>query len=637
MTEHNNFIGMDGFLWFYGVVEDRQDPYMIGRVKVRCFAHHTGDKTTLPTSDLPWAQVMLPVTSAGISGVGQSPIGLVEGSHVFGFFRDGEARQEPVVMGSLPGYPAKSPLVEQGTYTQEQQNQVDRLNGFADPNGVYPKYTGAPDTSQLAVMEKYNPDFHFSINEDIIQVARFQNIGTAVVEPMQLASAFISKGGGSFFGLVADIITTAVGRVLGSDLLSSAGGALGGFTNAVKSVADGVSSIGNDMLGSALGLTPEELANATINTESFTGGIVEAKIAVPRLPSGDKLLQKGMSFAGVDDVGNFLLSVDSPETMKELFQESTASTEFINNYNNAKARVDAGLGVVEGSTSKVLDPSVLGFRNALGLLETKEEQVNRLTELNNELSNTGGAASQGKLIEVTNRTAGVVEGKGEVISLVEDGFNDTITAVKTVIGDQGVSIPQKNTTTKAGVSKLMNNFIGANKDSWSMPEPPKGDGTYPKRHVYETESGHTMMYDDNDDRRTIQQRHASGSQYLIFNDGTKLDYVVSDHIIGVEGTSYTNIQEDQIVTLNGRYKIFVNKDETRDNNYDIVVGKNANINIQVDKGDLNINILDGRINANCSDNFNMIVGGDTNLITQGDYTINAGGEITLQGDKIFLN
>ena len=633
-----NFLGLDGFVWFYGVVEDRNDPYFIGRVRVRCFGHHTKNKFALPTEDLPWAQVMLPVTSAGISGIGQSPTGLVEGSHVFGFFRDGEARQEPVVMGSLPGYPAKSPLVEQGIFTQEQANQVESLNGFTDPKGVYPKYTGAPDTSQLAVMEKYNPDFHFSINEDITQVARFQNIGTAVVEPMQLASAFISKGGGSFFGLVADIITTAVGRVLGSDLLSSAGGALGGFTSTVKSVADGVSSIGNNMLGSALGLTTEELANATINTESFTGGIVEAKIAVPRLPSGDKLLQKGMSFAGVDDVGNFLLSVDSPETMKELFQESTASTEFINNYNNAKARVDAGLGVVEGSVSKVLDPSVLEIRPALGLLETNEEQVNRLTELNNELSNTGGAASQGKLIEVTNKTAGVLDqSKNTVIGLVEDGFNDTITQVKTVIGDQGISIPQKAQVTKAGISKLMNNFIGANKDSWSMPEPPQGDGTYPKRHVYETESGHTMMYDDNDDRRTIQQRHASGSQYLIFNDGTKLDYVVSDHIIGVEGTSYTNIQEDQIVTLNGRYKIFVNKDETRDNNYDIVVGKNANINIQVDKGDLNINILDGRINANCSDNFNMIVGGDTNLITQGDYTINAGGEITLQGDKIFLN
>ena len=82
-----NFIGLDGFIWFIGVVEDRQDPYLIGRVRVRCFGHHTGDKTELPTEDLPWAQVMLPVTSAGISGIGQSPIGLVEGSHVFGFFR----------------------------------------------------------------------------------------------------------------------------------------------------------------------------------------------------------------------------------------------------------------------------------------------------------------------------------------------------------------------------------------------------------------------------------------------------------------------------------------------------------------------------------------------------------------------
>ena len=183
----------------------------------------------------------------------------------------------------------------------------------------------------------------------------------------------------------------------------------------------------------------------------------------------------------------------------------------------------------------------------------------------------------------------------------------------------------------------MNNFIGANSDSFSMPGPPAGSDTFPKRHVMETESGHIMMYDDNTDSRTIQQRHATGTQYMVFNDGTKLDHIVSDHIIGVEGTSYTNIQEDQIVTLNGRYKIFVNLEEKRDNNYDIVVGKNANINIQVDKGDININVLDGRINANCSDNFNMIVGGDTNIITQGDYTVNAGGEITLQGEKIYLN
>ena len=224
-----------------------------------------------------------------------------------------------------------------------------------------------------------------------------------------------------------------------------------------------------------------------------------------------------------------------------------------------------------------------------------------------------------------------------VTSTVEDIGQDSITAAKTVLGDQGISIPQKSTVNKDGITKLMNNFIGGNRDSWSMPTMPDVSDSYPKRHVYETESGHVRIYDDNENNRLIMERHASGTRYDIRDDGSKVDHIISDHIIGVEGTSYTNIKEDQIVTLNGRYKIYVNKDETRDNNYDIVVGKNANINIQVDKGDLNINILDGRINANCSDNLNMIIGGDTNIITQGDYTVNAGGEITMQGDKIYLN
>ena len=211
----NNFIGMDGFLWFYGVVEDRQDPYMIGRVRVRCFAHHTDNKTTLPTADLPWAQVMLPVTSAGISGIGQTPLGLVEGSHVFGFFRDGEARQEPVVMGSLPGYPTE--LANTDT-------------GFYDPNGEFPRYKNAPDTTQLATMIEYNPLQHASITADLDVFNRFQDVGTAVVDAMPLASQFISKGSSSLFGFVADIITSQVASALASNVLNTVGGSLAGFT-----------------------------------------------------------------------------------------------------------------------------------------------------------------------------------------------------------------------------------------------------------------------------------------------------------------------------------------------------------------------------------------------------------------------
>jgi len=143
-----NFMGRNGFLWFVGVVEDRQDPQYAGRIRVRALGHHTSDKTKLPTSDLPWAAVMLPISSSGISGIGQTPLGLVEGSWVFGYFRDGERCQEPLVLGSLPGKPS-----EYGNPNK----------GFYDPNSrtddttksIYPKEIDEPDTNRLAVN---NPD-----------------------------------------------------------------------------------------------------------------------------------------------------------------------------------------------------------------------------------------------------------------------------------------------------------------------------------------------------------------------------------------------------------------------------------------------------------------------------------------------
>ena len=133
---NENFLGLNGFIWFLGVVEDRQDPLKAGRLKVRILGHNTESKTILPTDDLPWASVMLPVTSSGVSGVGQSAVGLLEGSWVFGYYKDGHYRQEPIIMGSLPGRPAEL---------------ADNRKGFNDPYGIYPKYINEPDVNRLAV------------------------------------------------------------------------------------------------------------------------------------------------------------------------------------------------------------------------------------------------------------------------------------------------------------------------------------------------------------------------------------------------------------------------------------------------------------------------------------------------------
>jgi len=144
----NNFLGRNGFLWFVGVVEDRQDPQKVGRVRVRCLGYHTSDKNKLPTGDLPWSQVVLPITSSGISGLGQTPLGLVEGSWVWGYFRDGEEAQEPLILGSLPGRPSELGNPNKGFY--DPNSRTDDTT-----KSIYPREIDEPDVNRLAVN---NPD-----------------------------------------------------------------------------------------------------------------------------------------------------------------------------------------------------------------------------------------------------------------------------------------------------------------------------------------------------------------------------------------------------------------------------------------------------------------------------------------------
>jgi len=136
-----NFMGKDGFQWFVGVVEDRQDPKTLGRVRVRCLGYHTEDLVKLPTKDLPWAHPMNPITSATVSGIGQTPLGVVEGTWVVGFFTDGPTAQQPIIMGTLPGVPKNLP-------------SKGDTKGFQDYlYGAFPKYAET-DVNRLAVNSK---------------------------------------------------------------------------------------------------------------------------------------------------------------------------------------------------------------------------------------------------------------------------------------------------------------------------------------------------------------------------------------------------------------------------------------------------------------------------------------------------
>ena len=137
----SDFMGKNGFQWFVGVLEDRKDPQTLGRLRVRCLGYHTEGIDKLPTSDLPWAHVMNPITSATVSGIGQSPLGAVEGTWVVGFFQDGSDAQQPIIFGTLPGVPQDLP-------------DTSSKKGFQDAvNGAYPKYKET-DVNRLAVNSK---------------------------------------------------------------------------------------------------------------------------------------------------------------------------------------------------------------------------------------------------------------------------------------------------------------------------------------------------------------------------------------------------------------------------------------------------------------------------------------------------
>lgn len=129
-----NFIGLEGFIWWIGVVEDRQDPEQLGRVRVRCFGWHTELKDKIPTDQLPWAHPIIPVNSPNA----YTP---KEGDMVFGFFIDGNNAQNPAIMGVLPGKPEKKP---------------DYTKGFSDPGKNLGKRPNKPnDTSEQYPKSKY--------------------------------------------------------------------------------------------------------------------------------------------------------------------------------------------------------------------------------------------------------------------------------------------------------------------------------------------------------------------------------------------------------------------------------------------------------------------------------------------------
>lgn len=135
-------IGQEGFVWFIGVVEGRDDPLKLGRVRVRIYNVHSNNKSVLPTDSLPWATILMPPFSASNKQVGLSPTGLTVGSTVVGFFMDGNDNNNPVILGTFHGIPDNNnnlhDVPEQARGINNLKKNIDKKEPSPAFNAKYP-------------------------------------------------------------------------------------------------------------------------------------------------------------------------------------------------------------------------------------------------------------------------------------------------------------------------------------------------------------------------------------------------------------------------------------------------------------------------------------------------------------------
>jgi uncharacterized protein Yka (UPF0111/DUF47 family) len=189
----SNFIGRDGFRWWIGQVapEGSQGEQINGggwgnRRKVRIMGYHPYDTTELPNEELPWAQCMLPTTTGTGAGNNATNVKILPGDSVFGFFMDGDNAQIPVIIGAfgrtdqVPSAGFESPFKPFTGYTSKIKNDGTNLK----PNQTN---EGTADTQK----SPYHLPTQTTNGKD--EISYFSGIGDKVQFASTKSNSFVDK------------------------------------------------------------------------------------------------------------------------------------------------------------------------------------------------------------------------------------------------------------------------------------------------------------------------------------------------------------------------------------------------------------------------------------------------------------
>ena len=120
--------------------------------------------------DLPWAQIVVPITHTVHRGNGQT-LGLLVGAQVFGIFLDGQNSQLPLVVGSIP----KDDGEKSDTIPKSSENYPHN-KVYNTESGHYKEYDDTPEKERIK--EQHQSGTHWEITNDTFTIKH--NSGSSI-------------------------------------------------------------------------------------------------------------------------------------------------------------------------------------------------------------------------------------------------------------------------------------------------------------------------------------------------------------------------------------------------------------------------------------------------------------------------
>lgn len=525
MKLRKDFIGQDGFQWFVGVVEDRNDPQKVGRCRVRIFGTHTGDLSAIPTQDLPWA---IPVYSVNNNDTFSAPR---EGEYVVGFFLDGAFAQAPAILGVLPGLNKQSP---------------PEVQGFGDVRDAYKVRSSPKKPVVIDYPESRtgNPSVLFSGNiiNDGIGLVDIVVDQVKLHVPLSLTARQSLINSNQYYIGYNHKITeqeVAQGSVIVSQITSKniqTSGLNGRGTNLTASQAKLLLKID---VRTAIERTKTSISTTTFNSLNIAqqSGLVlhafhigadidfEASGIRSAITSGD--LVRATQLIGAELIRS--------ETGKYLRSEDTLS------------RVAANL-----------------FKSIPKSLLASQAQTAAQTPINAAGAGVGIRVSESDLSSNT-------DARSTRYPAPEDIGKSSVNDFATL---------EEKTLIQQFKEKSPIIAIGANGESWSEPSPAYS-AEYPYNKARETESGHSFEMDDTPGVERVHLAHRAGSFIEFYPSGSKIEKVVKNNyrIVMSDDHLYVAGKVNVVLESNANIKVVGDCYLQVENNLETKVSGSMNVSV----------------------------------------------------------